>query len=116
SAGKRDFKKRIMFGQLADKYCDMIILTEDDPRDEDVFQIAQEIAEGIKKKNHIIIEDRYNAIRQAIEMATANDTILILGKGDEAFIYREFGREEYRGDQNVAKDMIKRYYFKEEIN
>ncbi len=69
SAGKRDTKKRPVFGQLADKYCDLIILTEDDPRDEDPIQIAEEIAAGIQKTNRIIIESRYDAIRQAIEVA-----------------------------------------------
>lgn len=113
SAGKRDFKKRPIFGEIADKYCDMIILTEDDPRDENVYDIAQEIAEGIKKTNYIIIERRFDAIRQAIEMANEDDTILILGKGDEIFIYGEFGREPYLGDHRIAKEMIKKYYFGE---
>ena len=114
SAGKRDTKKRPEFGRIADKYCDMIILTEDDPRDEDILTIANEIASGITKTNYIIIEDRYDAIRMAIEMANAGDTILILGKGDELFIYREFGREAYMGDDNVARDVIHKYYFNEE--
>ena len=47
SAGKRDTKKRPIFGELADRYCDMIILTEDDPRDEDPHAIADEIRSGI---------------------------------------------------------------------
>lgn len=111
SAGKRDFKKRPIFGKIADKYCDMIILTEDDPRDESIYEIAQEIAEGIKKTNYIIIERRFDAIRQAVEIANENDTILILGKGDEIFIYREFGREPYLGDHKVAKEVINKYYF-----
>ncbi|MFQ8584368.1 MAG: hypothetical protein ACLSA6_18510 [Holdemania massiliensis] len=38
------------------------------------------------------MKSRYDAIRQAIEVANVGDTILILGKGDETFIYREFGR------------------------
>lgn len=113
SAGKRDFKKRPVFGEIADAYCDMIILTEDDPRDESVYDIAQEIAEGIKKTNYIIIERRFDAIRQAIEMANEDDTILILGKGDEIFMYGEFGREPYLGDHRVAKEMIKKYYLGE---
>lgn len=113
SAGKRDFKKRPIFGEIADKYCDMIILTEDDPRDERVYDIAQEIAAGIKKTNYIIIESRFDAIRQAVEMANENDTILILGKGDEIFMYGEFGREPYLGDHRVAREMIKKYYYGE---
>ena len=110
SAGKRDTKKRKIFGELANKYCDLIILTEDDPRDEEVVDIANEIAEGITDKNYVIIEDRYNAIRQAIDIANSADTILILGKGDETFIYREFGREPYIGDHKACKEILEKYY------
>lgn len=114
SAGKRDIKKRPIFGEIADHYCDMIILTEDDPRDEEIIDIAQQIAEGIKKTNYIIIENRFDAIRQAIEMVNVNDTILILGKGDEDFIYRDFGKEKYLGDDKVARMCIHKYYFQED--
>jgi UDP-N-acetylmuramoyl-L-alanyl-D-glutamate--2,6-diaminopimelate ligase len=111
SAGKRDTIKRPIFGQILDKYCDMIILTEDDPRNENPKTIAQEIASGIKSTNYVIIVDRYDAIREAVEMADPNDTIIILGKGDEKFIYREFGREPYEGDNIIAADAVHKYYF-----
>ncbi len=111
SAGKRDTEKRSEFGEILDKYTDMIILTEDDPRDEDASEIAQEIASGIKDTNYIIVESRYDAIRQAIELADPNDTVIILGKGDEKFIYREFGREPYEGDDEVAREVLHKYYF-----
>ena len=114
SAGKRDTEKRPIFGSILDKYCDMIILTEDDPRDEDALQIAKEIATGIKKTNYTVIEERYDAIRQAVELAEARDTILILGKGDEKFIYREFGREPYEGDDVIAREVLKKYRMKQE--
>ena len=107
SAGKRDVKKRKIFGEIADQYCDMIILTEDDPRNESIHDIACEIASGISKTNYIIIEDRYYAIAQAIELAEENDTILLLGKGNEQFIYREFGSEYYMGDDRIAREVIK---------
>lgn len=61
--------KRPIFGKILDKYCDMIILTEDDPRDEDPHQIAEEIASGIEKTNYVMILDRFTAIREAIELA-----------------------------------------------
>lgn len=109
SAGKRDTKKRKIFGEIASKYCDNIILTEDDPRDESARKIANEIKTGITDTNNIFIEDRYSAIRQAIEGANVNDTILILGKGDELFMYREFGREPWLGDHIVARHCIRKY-------
>lgn len=109
SAGKRDTRKRRIFGEIADEYCDMVILTEDDPRDEDPKEIANEIKQGIVKTNSIYIEDREEAITQAIESANPNDTILILGKGDEVFMYREFGRSPWKGDHIVAKEACIQY-------
>ena len=109
SAGKRDTKKRKVFGEIASRYCDSIILTEDDPRDEDPREIANEIKSGIADTNNIFIADRYAAIRQAIESANVKDTVLILGKGDEVFMYREFGREPWMGDHNVARHCIRKY-------
>lgn len=114
SAGKRDSIKRPIFGKILDQYCDMIILTEDDPRDENPQTIAEEIASGISHKNYIFDMDRYDAIRQAIEIADPNDTIIILGKGDERFIYREFGREPYEGDDAIAHEVLQKYYFRKE--
>lgn len=113
SAGKRDTIKRPVFGEILDKYADMIILTEDDPRDEDIVQICNEIAKGIQNTPYIIIEDRYDAIRQAVEIADAKDTIIIMGKGDERFIYREFGREPYEGDDVLAKEAIEKFWNKD---
>ncbi len=109
SAGKRDVHKRKIFGQLADQYADYIVLTEDDPRDEDPAQIADQIKEGIEHTNQIYIQNRYEAIRQAIESASEGDVVLLLGKGDEPFIYREEGRAPYTGDNVIAKECIEKY-------
>ena len=102
-----------MFGELLDNYADMIILTEDDPRDEKVIDICNDIAKGIHHTPYLIIEDRYQAIQQAIEIASEKDTILILGKGDERFMYHEFGREPYEGDDTIAREVVHKYYFGE---
>lgn len=108
SAGERDILKRKMLGEVANKYCDMIILTEDDPRKEDVREICEEIAQGIDK-NYIIIENRYDAIYQAVELANSEDVILILGKGNDQYMARYNGKEFYPGDGEVAKKAIKEY-------
>lgn len=110
SAGKRDKAKRKVFGELADKYCQRVILTEDDPRDENPRDIAEEIKEGIKTIPSTFIADRYEAIRQAIETAQPNDTVLILGKGDEPFMYMEEGRAPWMGDNKAAVECIERIY------
>ncbi|MEA5026377.1 MAG: UDP-N-acetylmuramoyl-L-alanyl-D-glutamate--2,6-diaminopimelate ligase [Erysipelotrichaceae bacterium] len=112
SAGKRDTKKRPKLGMISHEYCDMIILTEEDPRNENVLDICKAIASEIDDR-YVIIENRYDAIRQAVEMANANDTILILGKGDEDYLAREFGDDPWMGDDKAARDILKKYYIKE---
>ncbi len=92
----------------------MIILTEDDSRGENVREIAEDIAKGIHHKNYVIIEDRYDAIRQSVELCSEGDTILVLGKGNEKFIAREFGREPYEGDDVICHEVLKKYYFGDE--
>ncbi|MBR3312270.1 MAG: UDP-N-acetylmuramoyl-L-alanyl-D-glutamate--2,6-diaminopimelate ligase [Solobacterium sp.] len=111
SSGKKDVVRRPLIGKVLDKYCDMIILTEDDPASEDPADIAREIAAGIRSTNCITIEDRENAIRQAIELADINDTVLLLGKGNSRTIFRNFGPEEYEGDDVLVHNILKKYYF-----
>lgn len=108
SAGRRDKVKRKVFGELADKYCSQVFLTEDDPRDEDAREIASEIRQGIEKISSVFVPERYEAIRQAIEAANEGDTVLILGKGDEPFMYREQGRAPWKGDNKAARECIRR--------
>ncbi len=115
SAGQRDSKKRKVLGEIADRYCDMIILTEEDNRSEKVLDICSEISKGITKNNYIIIEDRYDAIRQSLEIACKNDTILILGKGDEPYMYREFGKEEWIGDQLAVQEILNTIILNKEV-
>lgn len=114
SAGKRDSKKRPILGSISDKYCQMIILTEEDPRNESALHIAQEIASGIKQNNYIIVLDRYDAIRQALELANKNDTVLILAKGNERYITRQYGKEYWMGDEAATIDILKKLIVQEE--
>ena len=115
SAGQRDTLKRKVFGQLADEACDMIVLTEDDPRDEDVIKICHDIAEGIKNTPYVIITDRVQAIRQAVTLCKKGDCLLILGKGCETMIARAYEKSDYVGDHIVAVAAIKeRVKMKEE--
>ena len=81
--GNRDKEKRPLMGEVADKYSDIIVLTADNPRNEDPEQIISEISEGIKSAETYKIIDRYEAIEFAINHAQPNDIIMILGKGHE---------------------------------
>jgi UDP-N-acetylmuramoyl-L-alanyl-D-glutamate--2,6-diaminopimelate ligase len=89
SAGLRDFTKRSLMGEVSDRFSDIIILTEEDYRTEDLEKICQQIALGIKNKNYQIIFDRQQAIDQAIKIAKKNDVVVITGKGHENSLCRE---------------------------
>lgn len=84
--GKRDKSKRSPMGKISSDYAHIIILTAEDPRDENIKQINQDIKSEIPKsfKGEILeIEDRDLAIKKAISLAKAGDTVLFTGKGPE---------------------------------
>lgn len=97
SPGRRDETKRAIQGELAGKYCDEVIITEDDPRDIDPIEIMNQIASGsekvgkIRDKDLFLINDRTEAINFAIKRAQYDDTVLLLGKGHEKVIHRAHG-------------------------
>lgn len=112
-AGSRDRLKRPIIGEIVDEKCDEIILTSDDNHYERFEDIANEIMEGIKKKKAMIIEDRIEAIEYAISRCQSGDCLLILGKGDDDFNKVEDRKEPYPGDNNVAREILKRINDKE---
>lgn len=107
SAGKRDSKKRAILGQISDRNADLIIITEEDPRNESALNIAHEIASGIKNTPYIIMLDRYDAIAQGLEIANKGDTVLILAKGNEQYIDRLYGKEYWMGDEAAVRQILK---------
>jgi len=112
-AGERDVRKRPMMGEIATKLADLIILTAEDPRTEDVDQIIEQIAEGCQKAGGIEdesffrVSDRQEAIGFAIQkLAKKNNIVAICGKGHERTMC--FGKTEIPwSDQKVAKKAIK---------
>ena len=82
--GGRDKAKRPMMAAIAEKLADHVIVTDDNPRDEDPEAIIKDILKGFKKISPILIEhDRRAAIEYAITHASVNDIILVAGKGHE---------------------------------
>ncbi|MEG6615986.1 UDP-N-acetylmuramoyl-L-alanyl-D-glutamate--2,6-diaminopimelate ligase [Peptococcaceae bacterium 1198_IL3148] len=82
--GERDHTKRCKMGEIAERYCDLCVLTTDNCRSEQPRDIINEIKKGFKKANsYIEILDRAEAIRHAILTSKENDTIIITGKGHE---------------------------------
>lgn len=108
--GKKNYNKREKIGKLANQYCDQVILTAEDNRDEDIHDICLEIQEYIETPVSVIIEDRRIAIEQAIEIANRGDIILILGKGHEQFMVSSIGNEPYPGDKYVALEAINKIF------
>jgi len=92
SAGRRDEKKRAAQGEVAGKYCDIVIATEEDDRDIDGQEILEQIASGAEKAGKkrdtdlFLIHDREDAVEAAIKMANKGDMVILLGKGHEKSI------------------------------
>lgn len=80
--GDRDRAKRSVMGAAASKYADRVVVTNDNPRSEDPALIAQEIVAGTDG-DVLVVLDRYEAIRSAIDQANPSDWVLIAGKGHE---------------------------------
>lgn len=96
SGGERDLTKRPLQGQIAARFCDTVILADEDPRGEDPVELLKMIAEGSLKEgkvmgeNLFIIHDRPQAIRETFKMAQKGDIVLLLGKSHEnSIIYKD---------------------------
>ncbi|MFH1193339.1 MAG: Mur ligase family protein [Candidatus Jorgensenbacteria bacterium] len=99
AGGGRDRWKRPEMGKIAARYCDEIILTNEDPYDENPAAILDEIEKGIRinqpnpHKSALKILDRKEAIKRAISSAKENDTVIMTGKGSEPWIHGASGKK-----------------------
>ena len=114
AGGGRDKWRRPVMGEVADKYADLIIVTTDDPYDEDPSVIIENILSGILKnprrnlnENVFNITDRREAIKKALSLAKENDLILIAGKGGEVWMNVAKGKKIPWDDRQVIKETIK---------
>lgn len=90
--GDRDRSKRPAMGEISGHIADFTIITSDNPRTEEPSKIISDIEEGIKRTEgkYMVIEDRTEAIRHAMEMAEKDDVIVLSGKGHETYqIFRD---------------------------
>ncbi len=114
SAGKRDTTKRPIMGKMAAKNADLVIITADDPRTEDIWGIIHQIKSGVETEHNkiISISDRYQAIKFALtQLAKPEDTVALLGKGAEKSI--AIGKKEIPwSDRLVAEQIIKEFVLK----
>lgn len=103
--GDRDRSKRSVMGNISVKYADQVIFTNDNPRSEDPEQIFADITADLKGNYHIV-EDRREALRQAVVSAGKGDMILIAGKGHET--YQEIKGVRYPfDDRETAREIIR---------
>lgn len=87
TGGGRDTWKRPEMGRIADKYCDRIILTNEDPYDEDPRKIIDDMVRGIETESKLsIIMDRRKAIHTALSEAPEGSVVIISGKGTDPYI------------------------------
>ncbi len=104
--GDRDKGKRSKMGRVASWLSDYVILTTDNPRNEEVDNIFGEIRTGISRYNYLVIPERARAIRHAVMITAPGDVLLIAGKGHED--YQEvYGSRLPFSDRDAAIEAIK---------
>tara|TARA_Y100000591_G_scaffold161893_1_gene139635 strand:+ start:4500 stop:7349 length:2850 start_codon:yes stop_codon:yes gene_type:complete len=104
--GDRDKSKRIKMGKIAEKFADVIYLTDDNPRNENPNMIRSDIKKGIKSKNFFEISSRKKAILNCINGLSSGDIAIIAGKGHEK-IQEQNGRKNFFSDRDVIINSIK---------
>ena len=107
TGGGRDMWKRPVMGSVADDLCHEIILTNEDPYDEDPRAIVDMIAKGITKKTPLIVMDRREAIRAALAKAEYGDAIIITGKGTDPNICGPRGEKTPWSDAEVVREELR---------
>ncbi len=102
--GGRDREKRPLMAQVAERFSDQVILTSDNPREEDPMDIIQSALKGARDKNKFLIElDRKKAVEQVLKSAKKTDIILIAGKGHEREQITGFKRTPFSDIEIVKK-------------
>jgi UDP-N-acetylmuramoyl-L-alanyl-D-glutamate--2,6-diaminopimelate ligase len=115
SAGERDLAKRPLQGGLAARFCDIVILADEDPRGEDPETILEQIAAGCLREDPgcregeslLLVPDRREAIGRAFSLARSGDTVLLLGKGHERSIIYADGPIPWL-EAEVARETLER--------
>ena len=111
TGGGRDSWKRPEMGRIADEACEKVILTNEDPYDENPRAIVDAMAKGMRRAPEIIM-DRREAIRAALRAARANDIVLISGKGTDPFIMGARGTKTPWSDAKVVREELERLLVK----
>jgi UDP-N-acetylmuramoyl-L-alanyl-D-glutamate--2,6-diaminopimelate ligase len=107
TGGGRDTWKRPEMGAIAEKYCEAIILTNEDPYDECPEKIVDEIEAGMTENAPVkIIMDRKEAIREALAIAPDESYVLVSGKGTDPFIMGPNGTKLPWSDAEIVEELV----------
>ena len=113
AGGGRDRWRRPVMGEIADRYADIILVTTDDPYDENPDAIIDEITPGVlKNKKRVLgenvfrIADRRQAIEKAIGLAKQGDVVLLAGKGGEAWMNVRDGKKIPWDEKKIAEEVL----------
>jgi UDP-N-acetylmuramoyl-L-alanyl-D-glutamate--2,6-diaminopimelate ligase len=112
--GGRDTWKRPAMAKIAEQYCDEIVLTNEDPYDEDPDAIVRAMADAIETKQPTIIMDRRLAIRHALTRAQRHDVVLVSGKGTDPYIMGPKGTKTPWSDERVVREELRTLLHKTE--
>jgi len=107
TGGGRDQWKRPEMGTIADRECDTVILTDEDPYDENPRTIVDAMASGMSRKPLIIL-DRREAIRAALGRAGPGDAVLVTGKGTDPYIMGARGAKVPWSDASVVSEELEK--------
>ena len=103
AGGDRDKGKRPGMGAAAEALADLVILTDDNPRNEAPSAILDDIEKGMKKENHIRIENREKAIIWALNQAEKGEILLLAGKGHENYTIDQTGKHPFSEKEIIQK-------------
>jgi UDP-N-acetylmuramoyl-L-alanyl-D-glutamate--2,6-diaminopimelate ligase len=107
--GGRDKWKRPEMGKIAAKYCNEIILTNEDPYDENPAIILKDIEKGLPRtfKKYLKISDRREAIKKALFLAKRGDAVILTGKGGEVWMCVKNGKKILWDERKIVEKEIK---------
>lgn len=111
--GGRDIARRPILGKMAGEKADYVIVTNEDPYDDDPMEIIDDVAQGAREAGKILdqnlfrILDRKKAIEKAISLAKENDLVLITGKGSEQAMVVKNNEKIPWDDREVVRELLK---------
>lgn len=103
--GNRDRGKRPRMGEVAGRLSDLVILTSDNPRQEEPKAILRDIETGMAGDNYVIVPDRALAVSMSVRLAKTGDIVLVAGKGHEDYQEAK-GERSFFSDRSVLENAI----------